>query len=98
MINGLIIRQLREDNDITFDELSKKTGVSCSALRALESGFANPNIQTLRAISGFYNVPVTYLLDKASFRDELHNILMYLVKEGVMYATTAAAVKNRMKR
>lgn len=51
------IKQLREKNKLSIDELSKLSGVSKSMLAQIERGDGNPTISTLWKISNGMRVP-----------------------------------------
>lgn len=56
------LRDLREDNDLTQDELAKKLNITRSALGNYETGIREPDINLLIRIADFFNVTLDYLL------------------------------------
>ena len=65
---GHNVRQLRKVRKWTQDEAARKAGISRIALIHIESGKAVPTIETLTALAGIYEVPLTSLLIR-SFAD-----------------------------
>ena len=63
---GSNVRQLRKARKWTQDEAARKAGISRIALIHIESGKAVPTIETLSALSGIYEVPLTSLLVRAA--------------------------------
>ena len=57
MIVAKNIKQLREENKLSMDELAKLSGVSKSMLAQIERGDGNPTISTLWKISNGMKVP-----------------------------------------
>lgn len=56
------IRDLREDHDMTQDELAEKLGISKRTLLRYESGTSEPNISTLISLSLLFNVSIDYIV------------------------------------
>lgn len=56
------IKDLREDNDMTQDELAQKLGVSKRTLLRYESGESEPSISVLIALSLLFNVSIDYIV------------------------------------
>lgn len=56
------IKDLREDHDMTQDELAAKIGVSKRTLLRYESGKSEPTISTLIAISVLFDVSIDYIV------------------------------------
>lgn len=59
---GERIRNTREKNGLTQAALSKKLGISRSAVNAWELGVSVPSVQYLVELSRLFNVPTDYLL------------------------------------
>jgi len=59
---GNKIKSLRQDNDLTQEELAKKLNITRSALSNYESGIREPDYSLLIRIADYFNVPVDYLL------------------------------------
>lgn len=56
------LKDLREDNDLTQEELSKKLNITRSALSNYEQGTREPSINLLIKIANYFNVTLDYLL------------------------------------
>ena len=56
------LKSLRERNNLSQIELSKKIGLSNVTLSQYEKGVRKPDIQTLALIAQFFNVTTDYLL------------------------------------
>lgn len=59
---GNRVKQLRQARNISLNELSRLSGVSKAALSKLESGGANPRVDTLDAIAVALRLPLGDLL------------------------------------
>jgi transcriptional regulator with XRE-family HTH domain len=60
------LRAIREDRNLSLDQLSEMTGVSKSMLRQIEIGQSNPTIATIWKIANGLHIPFTVLLRKQS--------------------------------
>lgn len=60
------VRALRDDAGLTLPELATRTGLGRSTLAQLESGRANPGIETLWAIARALGVPFGRLVEPAA--------------------------------
>jgi transcriptional regulator with XRE-family HTH domain len=58
------LRQLRGDAGLTLSELAAEANVGKSTLAQLESGRANPSVETLWAIAAALNVPFARLVEE----------------------------------
>lgn len=68
------LKSLRERNNLSQIELSKKIGLSNVTLSQYEKGVRKPDIQTLALIARFFNVTTDYLLGNetpAKFKPQL---------------------------
>lgn len=61
---GHRIKYLREKNNISQIEFSKKIGVSNTVLSRYESGDRKPDYETLQLIADFFEVSTDYLLGR----------------------------------
>ena len=50
-VTGSVIRSLRELKGITQQQLAEKTGIDQAAISRIESGRANPTLNTLDALA-----------------------------------------------
>ena len=58
------IKDLREDHDMTQDELAQKLGVSKRTLLRYESGESEPSISILISLSLLFNVSIDYIVGR----------------------------------
>lgn len=56
-----VFKSLRIKNGLTQDELSKKIGISRSAISMYERGEREPDFETLEVIADYFNVDMNYL-------------------------------------
>ena len=57
-----ILKDLREKNDLTQDQLADKVMVTRQAVSRWETGETQPNTDTLKLLSDLYNVSINTLL------------------------------------
>lgn len=62
-MNGNKLKNLRENKGLLQKELADKIGISLSSISMYERGERQPDNDTLKKISKFFNVTVDYLLD-----------------------------------
>lgn len=82
------IRDLREDNDMTQDDLASQLGISKRTLLCYESGVSEPTISVLISLSLLFNVSVDYIIgtkdtteiDEISIKNELDSVIKSLEK------------------
>ena len=60
---GVRLKELRIDKGLTLKEVSKKLGITRSALSNYEAGIRQPSFETLKNICEFFHVSADYLLD-----------------------------------
>ena len=56
------LKDLREDNDLTQNHLSKKLNITAASISRWETGQSNPDYDTLIKLAKLYNVSIDYLL------------------------------------
>lgn len=82
------IKDLREDHDLTQDELAQKIGISKRTLLRYESGASEPTIGILISLSLLFNVSIDYIagskdteaIESISVVNELDNIIEQIEK------------------
>ena len=82
------IKDLREDHDMTQDELADKLGVSKRTLLRYESGTSEPTISILISLSLLFNVSIDYIvgikdstvIDEENVKDQLDYLINYIEK------------------
>ncbi|KJS23119.1 MAG: hypothetical protein VR72_02835 [Clostridiaceae bacterium BRH_c20a] len=63
------IKLLREEMDISRDDLAKKIGVTYHAMSKYEISEREPDFELLNKLAKFFNVSVDYLLGRTSIRN-----------------------------
>lgn len=63
------LKQLREENNLSQLDLANKLNMSQQAISAYEKGTREPDIDTIKKISDFFNVSTDYLLEKSDIRN-----------------------------
>ena len=64
MTFGETLKKLRQRNNISQDELAKKINVKQYVISSWEIGRSEPNIEQIKFLSDYFNVPTDYLLGK----------------------------------
>lgn len=59
-----VLKQLREARNLSQNELAESLGISRSAVSMYENGNREPSFQLLNAIVDFFNVDISYLMDR----------------------------------
>lgn len=82
------LRKLREDNELSQEQLANKLNLSTSTVGMYEQGRRQPDNSTLTKISEIFDVSVDYLLGNTEvkkfeepYEDELEKILFSKAKE-----------------
>ncbi len=65
---GQKIKELRQENDLTQEELAEELGVSFQAVSRWENSTTYPDITMLPIIASMFNVTIDYLLDMDSYK------------------------------
>ena len=71
------VKLLRKERNVSMEELSKYIGFSRSAISMYETGKRTPDLNVLMKYSGFFGVPVDYLLGKTNVRDPLYQVACF---------------------
>ena len=74
---GQKIKELRQENNLTQEELAEQLGVSPQAISRWENSTTYPDITLLPIIANMFDVTIDYLLDMDSYKmkEELKNII-----------------------
>ena len=64
MTFGETLKRLRQRNNISQDELAKKLNVKQYVISSWEIERSEPNIEQIKFLSTYFNVPTDYLLGK----------------------------------
>lgn len=67
MINVETIRELREQNDWTQEQMAEKLGITRNGYAKIERGESVSNLERLNDIATLFGVEVTELLDNKKF-------------------------------
>lgn len=66
---GTILKKLRQDNNLTQDELAKKIETSRSNIANYENDKNMPSVDILEKLAKLFNVTIDYLLGKSDIRN-----------------------------
>ena len=69
MAFGKILKKIRQDNNLTQEELAKKINSSRSNIANYENEKNMPSIEILEKLSKTFNVSIDYLLGKTDIRN-----------------------------
>lgn len=69
MTFGNILKKLRQDNNMTQDELAKKIDTSRSNIANYENGKNMPSVDILEKLSKLFDCTTDYLLGKSDIRN-----------------------------
>ena len=64
MTFGETLKRLRQRKNISQDELAKELNVKQYVISSWEIGRSEPNIEQIKFLSNYFNVPTDYLLGK----------------------------------
>ncbi len=67
------LKELREQHEYSQRELAKRLGVSASTVGMWESGSRKPDIETMEAITDFFNVSMDYMTGKEDVTERFVN-------------------------
>ena len=63
-----ILKQLRNNREVSQDELAKAIHVSVSAISQYENDHTMPNLESLRLIAEFFDVSIDFLLGNSPYQ------------------------------
>ncbi|MGR8829734.1 helix-turn-helix domain-containing protein [Leuconostoc citreum] len=58
------LKKLRKNKNLTLEDIQKQTGIKRSTFSDYENDHTEPNIKTLIALAGFFNVSIDYLVGR----------------------------------
>ena len=67
---GQKIKELRQENGLTQEDLAEQLGVSFQAISRWENGTTYPDITLLPIIANMFDVTIDYLLDMESLKKD----------------------------
>lgn len=70
-MNGNKLKKLRENQGLLQKELADKLNISTSTIGMYEQGRREPDNETLKKISQYFNVSIDYLLDNENSKHNL---------------------------
>lgn len=79
MINIETIRELREQNDWTQEQMAEKLGITKNGYAKIERGESIPNLERLSEIATLFGVEVTELLDNKNLFVKLVKIIAIII-------------------
>lgn len=80
------LKELRNERDLTLEEVAEVIGVSTSALSGWEHGYRKPNIDVMKKISSLYQTSVDYIIGLTDDKDPkpvTMNAKEFLMKKGL---------------
>lgn len=69
------LKQLRNERNLTQKELAEYIGTTRATLASWETGRREPDMETLRKLSEYFNVSLDWLMGKTDIRDP-HNLFI----------------------
>lgn len=79
---GDILKKIRQDNNLTQEELAKKIDTSRSNIANYENNKNMPSIEILDKLSKLFNCSLDYLMGKSDVRNPQHSDPLGLAKVG----------------
>jgi len=76
------LKQLRDEKDMSREELAGHLGMSYSTIAKYETGNRFPDQQTLLKIADIFDVSIDYLLGKSDYRKPLPQTVAPYLPEG----------------
>ena len=78
---GTILRNLRNENNLTLEEMSEETGISVSSIKQYEQGGRQISIRNLYVLIDFFGVDANTILnvsidDKLKYLDKKQKIYL----------------------
>lgn len=70
-----IIKKLRQERELSQQELAEKTGLSASSIGMYEQGRRKPSFEVLELFADTFNVDMDYLLGRSSEPNKYSRIL-----------------------
>lgn len=64
---GIVLKELRLQNDLTLEEVAEKLGVTHKAVQFWEQGFTEIKLTRLVQLASIYNSSVDDVLNRAGF-------------------------------
>lgn len=68
------LKQLRNEKNLTQEELAKYIGTTRATLASWETGRREPDMETLRKLSDYFNVTLDWLIGNTDIRNQADEI------------------------
>lgn len=68
------LKQLRNEKNLTQEELAKYIGTTRATLASWETGRREPDMETLRKLSDYFNVTLDWLMGNTDIRNQADEI------------------------
>lgn len=68
---GKKLKKLREQNNLTQEQLAKKFNLLKSSISMYENEVRLPNVELIKEFANYFNVSIDYLLDNENPKDNL---------------------------
>lgn len=73
-----VFKSLRQENNLTQQEMASRLGVSRSSIGMYEAGEREPSLELLTAIADYFHVDMNYLLGKKEISENIQQEGYYL--------------------
>ncbi|TPR37185.1 helix-turn-helix domain-containing protein [Apilactobacillus micheneri] len=95
MALGERLKDIRDDKDISIQELAANTKISADKLYNFEINNEKPNIIQVNKISNYYGIPIDEIANKEDFKDEMKK--RYLINNIAFIPLMTAFIWNWQK-
>lgn len=75
------LRELRDERDLTLEQLSNEVNITQATLSRYENGHRKPDIDIANTLSGFFNVSLDYLYGNTNIKEPYKNYSDEIIKE-----------------
>lgn len=90
------LKELRREESLTQEELSKNLKITRSRLAMYEQGQRDPDTETLELIADYFNVDMDYLMGRSSSRHSANVDYYRMDLEAIIYLNKLD--RNQMKQ
>lgn len=88
------LRQLRDNCNLTQEELAKELNLTQSTIAYYESGRKMPTLENTEAIADFFNVSVDYLLGRTNVRETSDGKYLEVSEKPSEYDDISKEIRN----
>jgi transcriptional regulator with XRE-family HTH domain len=89
------LKQVRTKKKLTQKKVAEKTGLIRATLANWEIGRAEPDLESIKTLANFYNVPVDYLLGRTDDVETLEKDIESAISGHPELMEIWSAIKNR---